>query len=57
MDVQDLPVKSKELVKQIGWNMEVYIYDLPVKSKEPFQHLEYLREAFAVTIQNETKLG
>lgn len=43
--------------KQIGRNMEVFIYDLLVKSKEPSQHLDDLREAFAVLRQYKMKLN
>ena len=44
-------------VRQIGWNVEVYIDDMLVKSKEEDHHLNDLRETFETLYLYKVKLN
>ena len=44
-------------VRQIGWNVEVYIDDMLVKSKEEDHHLNDLRETFETLCLYRVKLN
>ena len=44
-------------VRQIGWNVEVYVDDMLVKSKEEDHHLNDLRETFETLCLYRVKLN
>ena len=48
---------NKMFVRQIGWNVEVYIDDMLVKSKEEDHHLNDLRETFETLCLYRVKLN
>ena len=48
---------NKMFVRQIGWNVEVYIDDILVKSKEEDHHLNDLRETFETLYLYRVKLN
>ena len=48
---------NKMFVRQIGWNVEVYIDDMLVKSKEENHHLNDLRETFETLCLYRVKLN
>ena len=48
---------NKMFVRQIEWNVEVYIDDMLVKSKEEDHHLNDLRETFETLCLYRVKLN